>query len=79
MYCLHVINVVKYVGVKDHMRRYHFENTPCGNCLCFDGDGVGLGCVCHLCDKMEEDNFSDVSIDEDRLAELERLANVSED
>ena len=31
--------------------------------------------MCHLCDKMEKDNFSDVSFDEERLAELERLAN----
>ena len=65
--------------LEDHTRRYHFEKTQCGNYMCYDTEGVGLGCVCHLCDAAEDANISDVSLDEDCLTELKRLAGSNDE
>ena len=58
-----------------HTRRYHFEKTPCGNCMCYDTEGLGLGCVCHSCDADEDANIAE----EDRQAELEILAGFNDE
>ena len=65
--------------LQDHTTRYHFEKTLCGNSLCYDKEGIGLGCVCHLCEAVEDDNSSEVSLDEERLIELLRLAGENEE
>ena len=65
-------------NLQDHKRRYLFERTPCGNSLCNDANGMGLGCVCHLCDILDDDDLSDVSLNEEHLSELQRLAEVND-
>lgn len=65
--------------LQNNMNRYNFEITPCGSSLCNDMDGVGLGCVCHLCDLIEDSDLSEVCFDEERLAELKILANIIDD